>query len=216
MNEMKYLAKKRRASALRFLCRLNALALAASLLIACAATPETHFYVLSPLNLPAQTAASAAPKRLIGLGPVALPALLDRKQIVTRTGGNRIEASELHQWAAPLKESITETLAQNLSALLPNDIVKAYPWSAYGDMDFHIIIDIVRFETNAAQTAELIAKWSIMSGKTHALISHGQTRLSLPQTEPGYDGAIKALSETLGQFSKQLAESLLRLKPSEN
>jgi len=191
---------------MRFLYRLNLLA--ACLLSACASTPETHFYVLSPLSLPAQSSPSEAPKRLIGLGPVTVPALLERKQLVTRTGDNSITSSELHQWAAPLQESITETLAQNLSVLLPNGIVKAYPWSAYGEMDSHIIIDIARFETNASQHAELIADWTVMDDKTHRPLKHGQARITRPQTGSTPAEAVKALSETLQEFSRQLADAL--------
>ncbi|MGJ0486089.1 MAG: PqiC family protein [Methylomicrobium sp.] len=186
--------------------------LAACLLTACATTPETHFYVLSPLTLPSQTVSSKAPKRLIGLGPVTVPALLERRQIITRTGDNSIASSEFNQWAAPLKESLTETLAQNLSALLPDDIVKAYPWSAYGDMDFHIIIDIIRFETNAAQTAELTANWSIMDDKSLRLIQHGQAKITRPQGGSSRADAVKALSESLQDFSRQLADAARLIK----
>jgi uncharacterized lipoprotein YmbA len=201
MNKIKIMGKRdrRNASTLRFLCVL--------LLSACTTTPETHFYVLNPLSLPSQSASSEAPKRLIGLGPVTVPALLERRQIVTRTGDNSVTSSEFHQWAAPLKESLTETLAQNLSVLLPNDIVKAYPWSAYGDMDFHIIIDIIRFETNAAQNAELTANWSIMDDKSLRLIEHGQAKIARPQAGSSRADAVKALSESLHEFSRQLADA---------
>jgi uncharacterized lipoprotein YmbA len=185
---------------------------AACLLAACASTPETHFYVLSPLSASPQAAKAETPQRLIGVGPVTVPALLGRKQIVTRTGDNRIASSEFHQWAAPLKESLTETLAQNLSALLPNDIVKAYPWSAYGEMDFHVIIDIVRFESTAAQTAELAADWSIMDDKTLRLVKHGQARITRPQTGSSQADAVKALSEALQEFGRQLANAIRPIK----
>ncbi|EIC30161.1 hypothetical protein Metal_2439 [Methylomicrobium album BG8] len=193
---------------LRYLYRLNIFA--ACLLAACATTPETHFYVLNPLSAPPQAAKAEAPERLIGVGPVTVSALLERRQIVTRTGDNSIASSEFHQWAAPLKEAITETLAQNLSALLPNDIVKAYPWSAYGEMDAHIVIDIVRFESTAAQTAELAANWSLMDDKTLRLVKHGQARIARPQAGSGHTEAVKALSETLQEFGRQLADALLK------
>jgi uncharacterized lipoprotein YmbA len=220
MNKMICRADKRSASAITYKAdalRLSALRnvrrlslFAACLLAACASTPETHFYVLSPLSASPQTTQAESPKRLIGIGPVTIPSLLGRKQIVTRTSDNRIASSEFHQWAAPLKEAITETLAQNLSALLPNDIVKAYPWSAYGEMDFHVIIDIVRFGSTAAQTAELAANWSIMDDKTLRLVKHGQARITRPQSGPGHAEAVKALSETLQEFGRQLANALLK------
>lgn len=192
--------------------RLRLLGMAAAgLLSACAATPQTHFYVLDALSRPPQMPAVDTPRRLIGLGPVSVPALLERRQIVTRSGDNRITASEQHQWAAPLQASITETLAQNLSLLLPRDVVKAYPWSAYGDMDVHVIVDIVRFETTAAHNAELLANWSIMNDQTHALLEHGQAAFSRAAGS-GYPDAVQALSATLADFSAKLATALMTLK----
>lgn len=185
--------------------------LAIGLLSACASTPETHFYVLDALSRAPQTSTTHAPQRLIGLGPVTLPALLERKQIVSRSGDNRITASEQHQWAAPLQAAITETLAQNLSVLLPRDAVKAYPWHAYGDMDMHVIVDIVRFETNAARAAELLANWSIMDDKTHRLIDHGQAAFT-QSAGSGYADVARALSATLAEFSTRLAALLTALE----
>lgn len=184
------------------------------LLTGCASTSETHLYVLNAMSPSSQTSSSETPKRLIGLGPVTVPALLERKQLIIRTGDNSIKSNEFHQWAAPLKESITETLAQNLSILLPNNIVKSYPWTAYGEMDFHVIIDIVRFETTADQTAELVLNWSVMDDESHRLISHGQAKISRPQAGSSHADAVKAMSEALQEFSRQLATTLRGLKPA--
>jgi len=48
-------------------------------LTACASTPATHFYVLEAVGQPPQQATKALKKRLIGVGPLTMPALLDRK-----------------------------------------------------------------------------------------------------------------------------------------
>jgi hypothetical protein len=56
-----------------------------SLLTACASTPPPHFYTLeSQSQPPVVTTTASVKKPLIGIGPLTLPALLDRSQIVTR------------------------------------------------------------------------------------------------------------------------------------
>jgi len=57
---------------------------------------------------PAAVAADAIGDATIGLGPIRLPELLDRPQIVIRTGSNRLQLAEDRRWA--------ESLAENISA----------------------------------------------------------------------------------------------------
>jgi uncharacterized lipoprotein YmbA len=53
----------------------------------------------------------------VGLGPIELPGYLDRQQIATRTSTNRLSYSENDRWAAPLSESFSRVLEQNISHL---------------------------------------------------------------------------------------------------
>lgn len=187
-------------------------AIIGAILSACASTPATHFYVLdTTMSEPADPPAGTATKRLIGLGPVTIPALLERKQLVTRTGGNGVEIAELHQWAAPLQENITQTLTYNLSALLANDMIKAYPWSAYGEADYRLLVDIIRFDSTPGRSVNLEANWIILAEKNHKPVSHGQVKMNRDLADGSYPGAVRALSRILGEFSRQLSVELLKL-----
>jgi len=62
---------------------------------------DSKFYVLSPVGGDSSTAASSR-QILLGLGPVKLPDYLDRKEVVTRFGPNRVELSSVDRWAEPL------------------------------------------------------------------------------------------------------------------
>lgn len=180
----------------------------ALLVTACTATPSTHFYILESTGQSPAPVSDPAKQRLIGIGPVTLPSLLERKQIVTRTGNNSIQQAEFHQWAAPLKDNLVQVLTQNLAAQQPNAIFRAYPWSAFGTVNYHVIIDITRFDTTPKQSANLEATWAIMNDQTHALISNGHSRIERPLTDASYTGAVDALGKTLGEFSRQLSVAL--------
>ena len=175
---------------------------------ACTSTPATNFYILAPMATPAETPLKPGTPRLIGLGPVTLPALLERKQLVTRSGGNTVHIAELHQWAEPLKDNFTQTLAKNLATLRTSDLVKAYPWSAYGDVDYRILIDVARFDTTPGQSVDLEAHWAIMAEKNHNLLTSGQAKISRPLADTSYAGAVNALSAALAELSQQLAAAL--------
>jgi uncharacterized lipoprotein YmbA len=50
---------------------------------------------------------------VLGVGPVRLPAYLDRREIVTRAGPARLEVASVDHWAAPLDVLFTSVLAED-------------------------------------------------------------------------------------------------------
>ena len=183
-----------------------------SLLTACA-TPSSNFYTLESQSLPFATANTAiAKKRLIGIGPLSLPALVERRQIVTRTENNGIQIAEFDLWAAPLKDNVLAVLSKNVGTLQPNAIVRAYPWNAFGDVDYRVIVDISRFDTQLGKSANLEASWAIMEEKNHTIVSNGQANIKQPLNDASYNSAAQALSKLLSDFSQQLSLALVQVQ----
>ena len=182
-----------------------------ALLTACASTP-TNFYTLESLSRPpAATTTASAKKLLIGIGPLTLPALLDRKGIVTRAENNSVQIAEFDQWAAPLQNNVIAVLSKNVAALQPDAIVRAYPWSVYGNVDYRVIIDITRFDTQLGKSANLEASWAIMEEKNHTIVGNGQTKLQQPLNDPSYNSAAQGLSKLLSDLSQQLSMALVQV-----
>ena len=183
-----------------------------SLLTACA-TPSSNFYTLESQSLPFATANTAiAKKRLIGIGPLSLPALVERRQIVTRTENNGIQIAEFDLWAAPLKDNVLAVLSKNVATLQPNAIVRAYPWNAFGDVDYRVIVDISRFDTQLGKSANLEASWAIMEEKNHTIVSNGQANIKQPLNDANYNSAAQALSQLLSKLSQQIAMALVQVQ----
>ncbi|MDP1773201.1 MAG: PqiC family protein [Methylobacter sp.] len=185
---------------------------AGTLLSACLSTPPTQFYVLEPLTEPPSSSTASEKKRQIGIGPISIPTLLERKQIVTRLPDNSIKVAEFHQWASPLKDNVAQVLTYNLAALQTGDLVRVYPWSAYGAVDYRIIIDIIRFDTRQEQSVNLEANWAIMNEKNHTLISNGRTKIEHPLDDPSYPATVKALNKILSEFSRELSQALGKIQ----
>lgn len=185
--------------------------LCASVLLSACASAPTSFYTLEAQSRPpVVTTTTGATKPLIGIGPLSLPALLDRRGIVTRTENNSVQIAEFDQWAAPLKDNILAVLSKNVANLQPNAIVRAYPWSVYGSVNYRVIIDITRFDTQPGKSANLEASWAIMEEKNHTIISNGQTKLQQPLNDASYNSAAQALSRLLSEFSQQLSLALVQ------
>ena len=182
-----------------------------ALLTACASTP-TNFYTLEAQSRPpVVSSTSSAKKTLIGIGPLTLPALLDRKGIVTRAENNSVQIAEFDQWAAPLQNNVIAVLSKNVAALQPDAIVRAYPWSVYGNVDYRVIIDITRFDTQLGKSANLEASWAIMEEKNHTIVGNGQIKLQQPLNDPSYNSAAQGLSKLLSDLSQQLSMALVQV-----
>jgi len=153
-----------------------------------------------------------AKKRLIGIGPLSLPALLDRKGIVTRAENNSVQIAEFDQWAAPLKDNVITVLSKNVATLQPNAIVRAYPWSPYGNVDYRVIVDISRFDTQLGKSANLEASWAIMEEKNHTIVSNGQAKIERQLNDSSYNSVAQALSKLLGELSQQISFALVQLQ----
>src|SRR5215813_13372758 len=112
-------------------------------LYGCASSPPTRLYVFPSLT-EAETAPPGAPRALtLGVGPVTLHPYLDRPQIVTRASRTRLVLGEFDQWGAPLRDSVTRSLAENLALLVPTERVVLHPWSRTTVLDYQVTVDVL-------------------------------------------------------------------------
>jgi len=193
---------------------IAALALTATIAGACgpllAPRPDlTQFYTLSPIS----NVSAAEPMPIsIGLGPINLPAYLDRTEVVTRSGPNEMKVSETHRWAEPLPTNFNRTLTEDLSRLLgPRQIIQ-FPWFATNTPDFQIEIIVYRFETDSKGNAVLAGKWTIRDPRDQKMLYSSDMNITEPAASGDQAGAA-ALSLALGQLSQEVATTIRRLPP---
>ena len=170
----------------------------------------SRFFTLSAL---AQTEnavpkAGGAPGISLGIGPITLPGYLDRQEIVVRVAQNQINLSENDRWAEPLDENFTRVLAQNLAAILGAERVAVYPWPIDKRPLYQVEIDVLRFEADTAQEVQLSARWSVRNTGKKDAPRYRETRLSRPAKSRSMDAAVAALSDALGDFSREIAEAI--------
>lgn len=185
--------------------------LTALLLAACAPkTGPAKFYRLEPASVvPSATKEAQSPARVIGLGPVRVPAYLDRPQIVTGGAGNRMNLDEYNRWAEPLRDTLGPVLSENLASQLPGVHLIAFPWNRALTPDYEVEIDFTRFHVNAEGIAELWANWSILRHNKPLLLS--KSRIALAAAGRDVDALVAAQNRTLAQFGQELAQALRKL-----
>ena len=117
-------------------------ALVAGAAASCASAPA-RFYNLdstaTPDGVPAMRAA-------VMVGPVSVPAAVDRPEFVVQTAPNRVEVDEFNRWAAPLNDAIAQAVAGDLVKLLGTPDVAAAPMANF-EPAYRVTIDVQRFES---------------------------------------------------------------------
>jgi uncharacterized protein len=193
-----------------------ALFLIALVLVACIGlsprSDPSRFFVLAPIAGPDSARYGAGQKGLrnlsVGLGPIQFPSYLDRQQVTTRAGPNRLEVSENDRWAEPLAENFGRVLSENLSALLETARVINYPWLQTQRPDYEIRIEVLQFETAREQEARLTAQWAVIDSKEKKAFRAEESRLAGRAESAATEASVAALSQVLGQLSREIAEAI--------
>ena len=166
----------------------------------------TRFYSLS--SLPPVTASNT--KLRIGVGPVEIPRLLNRPQIISRKNLHEIKMAENHQWGGSYKEEIIQSLTDNLSSLLKTDSVEQYPWKFSFKPSYQVRINIERFDGEIGKNITLKARWRLLKNNKEILVK--QTLINTSIHGKSYGDYVKAQSQALETFSKRIADKIKRLQ----
>jgi hypothetical protein len=178
--------------------------LAVAALAGCGSSPKSHFYTLNSGTPPAS--APAAASYSVGIGMVTVPDVVDRPQIVTRSGANQVTIDEFARWAEPLKSDIARVIAANLMRELPGALVSTYPQSANIDADVRVGIDVLRFESVPNDAATIEVLWTVKPAKGAARSGRAVVREATGGA--GYDALVAAHSRALDAVSKNIAAAV--------
>ena len=122
--------------------RLAIMSAVAILAAGCASDP-THYFTLTPTA----TATTSASKLSVAVGPVSVPATVDRAQIVvSSSGSNQLTFDEFNRWASPLQDNLAHVVAEDLVALLGTPRITLFPQTLSSDMDYRVEIEVRNFE----------------------------------------------------------------------
>ncbi len=181
-----------------------------SLLMAPDVTP-TRFFVLTAVTGPDSPAAKRPhppiPGIAIGVGPVTLPAYLDRPQMVTRIEPNELEVSESDRWAEPLRSSFPRVLAEDLSKDVGTDRVVVFPWYKAA-LQYQVKVEVLNFEPNSDGRVSLDAIWTLYIPESGKSIATQQTALRRETSEDVPDALAGGLSGLVADLAHEIASAI--------
>lgn len=179
----------------------------------CAGSKPARFYTLRPVSAPGgRVGTVSADQRIaVAVGPVVIPDYLDRPQIMVRSGPRELELSEFDRWAGSLEEDISRVLAENLSVLLSRNRVTVFRWG--GDAspfpaDYHVSIDVTRFEGTMGESVVLAAQWSVSREGDRRVLSARESNVKEPVEGKMYDALVEAMSRALATLSREIAAAI--------
>lgn len=184
---------------------INLLLLAVALAACTSTSPSSRFYVLTPIAHTADTPASGL---IIGMGPVRLPAYLDRSQMVSQTDPNQLQMDEFERWAGGLSPNINDVMAENLSRMLGTDKVVTHPWGRAVPVQYQVALDIRRFEVTQDNKVYLLAQWRLFTDDGRELLEIKRTQLVQPVKDSSYSARAAAQSLALAELARQIADSI--------
>ena len=175
-------------------------------------TPPAKFYTLQPVEQ-SSTGKSLPLNVALAIGPVAIPAALDRAEIVTRDAGNEVSFSEYQRWAGPLKASIASVIAQNIGTLLETERVTPFTHENIFQPTHRVVININRYDSQLAKEFLLSATWSIKDLNGNKLLLIRNSIIREPLASAGYEELVAAQSKALAALSQEIAAALIEVVP---
>lgn len=185
--------------------KTTAIAIAVLWLTACATSPPSNYYWLTPRG--EFTAGSQSLS--IGVGPIEVPEYLNRRSLVHSDGNNQLRIYDQERWAEPLEDGILRVVGLNLANLLGTEDLHYYPWNPRRAPDYRARVRLLALDAGDRE-AILVAEW-VVDGpgeKPGATRRISQLRQPLPagKLKPGQ--LAPAYSELLYQLSEIIAEAV--------
>jgi uncharacterized lipoprotein YmbA len=181
-------------------------------LYACGSSPPTRFYALNVLapqgSAVSNAAATAAVSDVIPLRvePVAIPAELDRLELVSHSGANEVYIAPSERWAAPLDEQVRQVLSDDLAARLPARAVVDPNEPGTQDPRRTLSVSLAQFEAAESCTLTLSASWTLHT--PHAPSQSGMEHIEQPAQGSCPQGMAAAMSRALATLADRLAPQL--------
>jgi uncharacterized protein len=185
-------------------------------LAACGSAPKYYFYTLGPdatsVGGASAGASSASVKSAatysVAVGPISVPDMVDRPQLVLRAAASQVTLAEQSRWAEPLRNAIPRVVASNLAQELPDARLSVYPQPGSDSADLRVSIDIHRFDSTPGEGVVVEALWTVR-GKDSA--QSGRSLIREAASGKDHEALVAAHSAVLRRISSDIAEAIRQI-----
>src|SRR3954470_5352521 len=173
----------------------------------------SRFYTLSPAQIrdgPGSTATDAT----LAIGPIEIPAYVDRQQIVTRSGTNELVVAEFDRWGGSLDSEISGSLVATLRERLASQKVAVAPWRSAilsgASARYRTAVSVSRFDGIPGQSVILQGRWELIEQSGGKEESLGVREATVTEKIEGesYDALVAAMQRALVRFGQEMGDTV--------
>lgn len=187
--------------------RWTAILFLGAALAGCAtSSPRTYFYTVGSAPAAARAEKSEADALRVSLWQVSIPDLVDRPQLVLRSGGNQVEIADFHRWAEPLRFGIARALAEGLATQSEGRWVAVAGQPAGFTPQVRVSVDVQKFEAILGERVIVDMLWSVRPVSGDARV--GRSTVEEPVSSRDHAGIAAAYSRALARVAQDIAPAL--------
>jgi len=179
-----------------------AIAVVAVFAAGCASAPSRFYTLTSTAKGDGTSAANYA----VAVGPVTVPAEVDRPQFTVQVAPNRVAVDEFNRWAGPLNENIARVVAGDLGVLLGTPRVATGSLANFSP-EYRVSLDIQKFVSVPGKSAQIEAVWVVRKSAGGISLS-GRTVADEMVAPDTFDALAAAHSRALAKVSSDIAAAI--------
>ena len=173
-------------------------------------SPRPEFYNLTATAV-GETPVASRPELGLAVGALELPRYLDRPEILTRDGPNRLVPAPAQRWGGSLRSEVQRVLADDLVALLGTTRVAVYPVEPRFPTAWRVLVDVRAFEGVPGESVLLRARWIVASASDGQAVAIGESAIERTPASVSWSDYAAAHSEALGVLAREIAERIAGL-----
>ena len=191
-------------------CKLCFFSLLLVGLSACSTTSGTdaRYFSLTPLSQP-YTGKALSDQLVLGIGPVEIPRLLNRPQLIYRKNNNEVMISERNQWAGSIQEEIQKTLIERVIDVSGSHRIMHYPWPHNLWPEYQARIHIERLDGTPGKEVVLEAHWDLLKSKSKDLIISRESRYEITLDSNDFLAYVLAQQTALSKLADEILEEII-------
>jgi uncharacterized lipoprotein YmbA len=196
----------------RWRCRPARVALACLLLAGCfGGSARVRHYAMTPIARPEAGVSTGLREIALAVGPLDLPRVLDRPQIVERAGENGFTYHDADRWGGSLESDFLRVLTDDLATLLGTSRVVSYPTEASFALDYRVRLDVQQFDGRRGEDVRLRVRWVVAPGDGGEALAVEQSTIREPVADSSFESLVAAHSAAVAQLGRDIASRVVEL-----
>lgn len=177
-------------------------------LVGCSSTsPSVSYYSLAGVESPPPVSGKQS-RLAVQVGPVTLPDVLKKSQIVFGNTGSSFQLSEQHRWSGELDRDIARAIGEQLAIRLGTEQIALFPAGQYLELTHQVVLDVVAMEGVLGKEATLIARWSVVDPKTKTARVTRRSTVSERPTDSSHGAWVAAQRRNITRLSEEIATAI--------